>query len=54
MPSPTTVALIAHDGKKADLATWAGANREALATFRLLATRATARLVRVEPASFKL
>jgi methylglyoxal synthase len=46
VPSPTTVALIAHDGKKADLATWASTNRSVLATFRILATRSTARLIR--------
>jgi methylglyoxal synthase len=46
MTTSRTVALIAHDGKKADLVTWASVNQAALSTFRILATRATARLVR--------
>jgi methylglyoxal synthase len=46
MPTPRTVALIAHDGKKADLVSWASANQTVLAAYRILATRATARLVR--------
>jgi methylglyoxal synthase len=46
MTMSRTVALIAHDGKKADLVTWASVNQAALSTFRILATRATARLVR--------
>jgi len=40
-----TLAVIAHDGKKADLVAWATFNRETLARFRLLATRHTARLM---------
>jgi methylglyoxal synthase len=46
MTMSRTVALIAHDGKKADLVTWASVNQAALSTFRILATRATARVVR--------
>ena len=41
-----TLALIAHDGKKADMVAWATFNREALARFQLVATAATARLLR--------
>jgi methylglyoxal synthase len=40
-----TLAVIAHDHKKADLVAWATFNRETLARFRLLATRHTARLM---------
>jgi methylglyoxal synthase len=40
-----TLAVIAHDGRKADLVAWATFNRETLARFRLLATRHTARLM---------
>jgi methylglyoxal synthase len=40
------LALIAHDHKKVDLVAWATFNRETLATFPLVATRHTARLVR--------
>jgi methylglyoxal synthase len=40
-----TLAVIAHDGKKADLVAWATFNRDTLARFRLLATRHTARLM---------
>jgi len=40
-----TLAVIAHDGKKADLVAWATFNRETLARFRLFATRHTARLM---------
>ncbi len=32
-----TLALIAHDGKKADMVAWATFNREALARFQLAA-----------------
>jgi methylglyoxal synthase len=46
MATPRTVALIAHDGKKADLVSWASANQTVLAAYRILATRATARVVR--------
>ncbi|MER3398861.1 MAG: methylglyoxal synthase [Chloroflexota bacterium] len=41
-----TLALIAHDGKKADLVAWATFNREILARCRLVATAGTARLLR--------
>ncbi len=41
-----TLALIAHDNKKADLVAWATFNRETLARFHLVGTRQTARLVR--------
>ena len=40
-----TLAVIAHDHKKADLVAWATFNRETLGRFRLLATRHTARLM---------
>ena len=40
-----TLAVIAHDGKKADLVAWATFNRDTLGRFRLLATRHTARLL---------
>jgi methylglyoxal synthase len=40
-----TLAVIAHDHKKADLVAWATFNRETLARFRLIATRHTARLM---------
>jgi len=40
-----TLAVIAHDHKKADLVAWATFNRDTLARFRLLATRHTARLM---------
>ena len=40
-----TLAVIAHDGKKADLVAWATFNRDTLGRFRLLATRHTARLM---------
>src|SRR5437867_3494114 len=41
-----SLALIAHDNKKADLVAWATFNRATLATFPLVATRHTARLLR--------
>jgi len=40
-----TLAVIAHDNKKADLVAWATFNRELLARFNLVATRHTARLM---------
>jgi methylglyoxal synthase len=40
-----TLAVIAHDNKKADLVAWATFNRESLARFHLVATRHTARLM---------
>jgi len=39
-----TLAVIAHDHKKADLVAWATFNRDTLGRFRLIATRHTARL----------
>jgi len=39
------LALIAHDGKKADMVAWATYNRVALARHKLLATASTARLL---------
>jgi methylglyoxal synthase len=41
-----TLALIAHDNKKADLVAWATFNRQTLAGFNLVATRQTALLIR--------
>ncbi len=40
-----TIALIAHDGKKADMVAWATYNRSALAHFQIVATESTARLL---------
>ena len=40
-----TLAIIAHDNRKADLVAWATFNREALARVSLVATRQTARLL---------
>ena len=42
----STLALIAHDNKKADLLAWATYNRDTLARFALVATRQTAHLMR--------
>ena len=41
-----TLAVIAHDHKKADLVAWATFNRDTLGRFRLIATHHTARLMR--------
>lgn len=41
MPSPKTIALIAHDNCKADLVEWAEYNRESLRHHRLIATGTT-------------
>lgn len=41
-----TLALIAHDGKKADMVAFATFNRERLAHYHLIATATTARLLR--------
>ena len=46
MPNPPTLALIAHDGKKADLVAFATYNRTTLAEFRLIATATTGTLLR--------
>jgi methylglyoxal synthase len=43
-----TLALIAHDNKKVDLVAWATFNRDTLASFRLVGTAQTARLVRTK------
>ena len=40
-----TIALIAHDGKKADLVAFATFNREKLAEYRLVATGTTGKLL---------
>ena len=40
------LALIAHDGKKADMVAWATYNRQALVGYRLVATASTAKLLR--------
>ncbi len=40
-----TLALIAHDNKKADLVAWSTFNRATLARFHLIGTRQTARLI---------
>ncbi len=40
-----TIALIAHDGKKADIVNWALKNKETLAKFELCGTGTTARLI---------
>lgn len=41
-----TLALIAHDGKKADMVAWATFNRQVLAHYHLVATAATAKLLK--------
>lgn len=40
-----TIALIAHDGKKADMVAFATFNRERLSSYQLLATSSTGRLL---------
>jgi methylglyoxal synthase len=40
-----TVALVAHDHKKADIVVWAQKNKEALALFKLVATGTTGSLL---------
>lgn len=40
-----TIALIAHDGKKADMLAFAMQNREALTRFQLVATGTTGKLI---------
>ena len=40
-----TIALIAHDGKKADMVAFATYNRERLRTYHLVATASTGRLL---------
>ncbi len=46
MPERRMLALIAHDGRKADLVAWATYNRERLATFDIVATATTGALLR--------
>ncbi len=41
-----TLALIAHDGKKADMVAWATFNRQVLTHYNLVATAATAKLLK--------
>jgi methylglyoxal synthase len=41
-----TIALIAHDGKKADMVAFATFNREKLAAYHLIATETTGKLLR--------
>lgn len=45
MKKITTVALIAHDQKKAEMVSWAMKNKESLARFNLCGTGTTAKLV---------
>ena len=44
-PPLRTIALVAHDGQKADLLAWASHNREVLAGHRLVATGTTGQLL---------
>lgn len=46
MAQPQTIALIAHDGRKADMVAFATYNRGRLAAFHLIATKTTGRLLR--------
>ncbi len=46
MPDRQTLALIAHDGRKADLVAWATYNRDRLAEFDIVATGTTGALLR--------
>ncbi len=43
---PKTVALIAHDGKKADMVAFAISHRDVLQRYELIATRTTGQLLR--------
>jgi methylglyoxal synthase len=43
---PKTLALIAHDGKKADMVAFALANKEVLKRYELVATKTTGQLLR--------
>lgn len=45
MNSPTTIALIAHDGKKDEMTEFASTHKEGLAAHRLIGTGTTARIV---------
>ncbi|MBL8116147.1 MAG: methylglyoxal synthase [Anaerolineae bacterium] len=44
--NPKTLALIAHDGKKADMVAFALSNKEVLQRYELVATRTTGQLLR--------
>ena len=46
MPDRDKLAIIAHDGRKADLVAWATYNRTRLAEFDLIATATTGTLLR--------
>jgi methylglyoxal synthase len=46
MTSKDRLAVIAHDGRKADLVAWATYNRERLSEFELVATATTGALLR--------
>jgi methylglyoxal synthase len=46
MTKRPTLAIIAHDGRKADLVAWATYNRERLAAFDIVATATTGSLLR--------
>jgi methylglyoxal synthase len=46
MPERDTLAVIAHDGRKADLVAWATYNRLRLSEFNLVATATTGSLLR--------
>ena len=46
MPDRDTLAVIAHDGRKADLVAWATYNRVRLAEFDIVATATTGALLR--------
>jgi len=43
---PLRLAVIAHDGRKADLVAWATYNRASLAEFEIVATKTTGELLR--------
>lgn len=47
-PAPKTIALVAHDHKKADLLDWIEHNRKLLSQHKLLATGTTGRLIKEE------
>jgi methylglyoxal synthase len=44
--NPRTLALIAHDGKKADMVAFALSNKDVLQRYELVATRTTGQLLR--------
>jgi methylglyoxal synthase len=46
MKARDTLAVIAHDGRKADLVAWATFNRQRLSEFQLVATATTGSLLR--------